>query len=88
MTRPKQYPEAFRDLLRAVDVSTSHLDPKHPASFAGTIAQDSIDVVKGLAIAYDVEIRVVLRAALVIGIEELLGTAEELGHYGAKKTPA
>lgn len=87
MRPPTQYPDAFLDLLEAVDVSRSHLAPKHPASFAGTIAMDSIEVAKGLALAYEVNMRDILRAALVIGIEELLGSAEELGHYGEKKAP-
>jgi len=35
---------------------------------------------RGLAQAYGVTARDVMRAALVIGVEELLGSAEELGH--------
>jgi len=80
------YPPAFLDLLAKVDVSRSHLAPKHPASFAGTIAMDSIEAMKGLAMAYGVVPRDILRAALVIGLEELMGSAEELGHYGSKET--
>lgn len=86
MKPPTQYPDTFLDLLEAVDVSRAHLAPKHPASFAGTIAADTIEVAKGLAMVYEVGMRDVLRTALVIGIEEILSKAEELGHYGAKKT--
>ena len=81
------YSAAFLDLLEAVDVSRVHLAPRHPASFAGTIATDTLEVAKGLAVAYGVNMRDILRAALVRGIEELLGSAEELGHYGSQKTP-
>lgn len=85
MKPPEQYPDTFLDLLEAVDVSRVHLAPKHPASLAGTIAADTVEVANGLALVYKVKICYILRAALVIGIEEMLSKAEELGHYGAKK---
>jgi len=85
----KQQPEysaAFRELLREVDVSLAHLAPKNTSSLGVSIAADTADILKGLAKAYEVMPRDIIRAALVIGLEELLGCAEELGHASQKTT--
>lgn len=82
--QPEYSPE-FRDLMRDVAVPMAHLAPKNTASIAITIAADTADTMKGLAKAYEVMPRDVIRAALVIGLETLLYSAEELGH-GPQKT--
>lgn len=84
----KQQPEyspAFRELMRDVDVSLAHLSPKNTSSLGVSIAADTADILKGLAKAYEVMPRDIIRAALVIGLETLLYSAEELGH-GPQKT--
>jgi hypothetical protein len=84
----KQQPEysaAFRELMREVGVPLVHLAPKHTASISATITADTSDSMRGLADAYKVMPRDIIRAALVIGLETLLYSAEELGH-GPQKT--
>jgi hypothetical protein len=84
-TQPEFSPE-FRNLLRKADVPIEHLLPRNIASLGLSIAADTCDTLKGLAKAYGVMPRDVIRAALVIGLEELIGSAKELGH-AASKTP-
>lgn len=82
MKQAVAYSREFRDLMRKADVDLAHLQPRHPASVATSIASDTADTMRGLADAYGVPVGSVLRAALVIGLEELLGSARELGHRG------
>jgi len=77
---PLDLPPTFRELLRRVEVPLSHMSPRHTASLSATVSADLSDSLRGLAQAYGVTARDVMRAALVIGVEELLGSAEELGH--------
>jgi hypothetical protein len=81
-----ELPQSFRDLLRKADISLVHMSPRNPASLGVSIAADTADVLRGLAKAYEVMPRDIIRAAIVIGLEELLGCAEELGH-AAQETP-
>lgn len=81
---PLELPSPFRELLRRTDVPISHLAPRHVASISATIAADTSDVLRGLAQAYGVAARDVIRAALVIGLEEMLAAADELGHAGSE----
>jgi len=82
MRQAVAYSREFRELLRKADVDVAHLQPRHPASVATSIASDTSDTLRGLADAYGVPVGHVIRAALVIGLEELLGSARELGHRG------
>lgn len=75
-----EYSDAFKSLMRAAKVSMVHLAPKNTASIAAAITAQTSDVLRGLAKAYGVMPRDIIRAALVIGLEELLGCAEDLGH--------
>lgn len=82
MTQTVTYSREFRELLRKAAVDVAHLQPRHPSSVATTIASDTADTMRGLADAYGVPVGHMIRAAIVIGLEELLGSARELGHRG------
>jgi len=76
----------FRELMRAAEIPLSHLEPRHPSTVAASIASDTAEALRGLAQAYSVPVTMMLRAAVVIGLETLLGESEELGH--GPQTPA
>ncbi len=78
--KQQDLPLAFCDLLKKVDVPLVHLQPKQTSSIAAAITSDTNDTLRGLAKAYGVMPRDIIRAAIVIGLEELIGSAEELGH--------
>lgn len=80
MKQAVEYSPEFRALLRKADVPVSHLQPREPSSVATTLASDTVDTFRGLAGAYGVPVGHVLRAALVIGLGELLGASKELKH--------
>ncbi len=82
-----ELPPPFRELLQSARVPLEHLSPRNAASLGVSIAADTVDILRGLAKAYGVMPRDVIRAALVIGLEELLGCAKELGHYASHQTP-
>lgn len=84
---PPEFPPAFHDLMRVAKVPMQHLAPVNLASLGVSIAAGTAETFRGLAKAYGVLPRDVLRAALVIGLEELLGCAKELGHDAANNTP-
>jgi len=76
----------FHRLLSKLDVSLAHIKPEKTERFSASVTATTMEAMKGLAIAYGVKDVEIIRACLVIGLEEMLGKAEELGHYGAQKT--
>jgi hypothetical protein len=80
MKQAVEYSPEFRQLMRKAEVSMSHLQPRNSASVATTMASDTVDTIRGLAEAYGVPAGHMIRAAIVIGLEELLGCAKELKH--------
>lgn len=75
-----EHSDAFKALMRSARVPMAHLLPKHTASIGASITAQTADTLRGLAKAYGVMPRDIIRAAIVIGLEELIGCAEELDH--------
>lgn len=71
----------FAQLLDALDISLVHMKPRQSEISSVTVAAQTMDAIKGLAIAYGVTPQDVVRACCVLGFEHMLGKAEEIGHY-------
>lgn len=80
-----ELPMPFRQLLAKAEVPIVHLQPKQTSSIAAAITSDTADTLRGLALAYGVLPRDIIRACIVIGLEELTWWVDELGH--ATQTP-
>lgn len=79
------YSPEFLALLRECELPIQHLHPQHTSSIAFGGPAAAVEAMRGLATAYGVPAVALSRAAWILGLETLLGTAVELGHYEAPK---
>lgn len=85
MRFPIDYPAKFRVLLQSAEVPIGEIAASGQVTVAGGLSPELADILRGLAIAMDSSPRQVASAALIVGLETLVGHAEKLGYYGQKK---